>query len=55
MTTDEWVRKLNRLAAEMDRDCEGVHPSAWAELTKDKREKWHRLAERKTDDSRRLH
>ncbi len=51
MTTDEWVRKLNRLAREMDSDCNGVHPSAWADLTEDKREKWHKLAERRPDDT----
>jgi hypothetical protein len=38
-----WVAKLNRLGREMDDACEGVHPSAWAELTAEKRAKWRKL------------
>jgi hypothetical protein len=39
-----WVAKLNRLGREMDEMVEGVHPSAWAELTARQREAWHKLA-----------
>lgn len=29
LTTDEWVRRLNKLAAEIDEWCMALHPSAW--------------------------
>lgn len=32
LTTDEWVRRLNGLAATMDETCYATHPSAWKEL-----------------------
>ena len=31
MTTEEWVRKLNKLSAEIDEGCAATHPSAWTE------------------------
>jgi hypothetical protein len=52
MTTDEWVRRLNKLAAEMDETCNMAHPSAWPEMTKEKRERWHRLAAQPVADER---
>ena len=44
MTTEEWVRRLNKMAREMDDTCEGVHPTAWAEITGKTLVAWKKLA-----------
>lgn len=49
ITTDEWVHRLNALARQMDEMCEGVHPSAWHELTEELRDEFHRVAQMPTE------
>lgn len=41
---DAWVRKLNRLAAELDAETNSMHPSAWEETLRDRNAKWRQLA-----------
>ena len=43
MTTEEWVRRLNKMAREMDDACEGVHPTAWADITGKTLAAWKKL------------
>ena len=51
MTTEEWVHRLNKMAREMDDACEGVHPTAWADITGKTLSAWKKLAkEPVTDD-----
>ena len=45
MTEDEWVKKLNALARDMDEIAGSVHPSTAAALTADLREKYRALAQ----------
>lgn len=42
--TDKWVKKLNKLAAEIDEIATTTHPSAWPEQMGDLPEKWKKLA-----------
>lgn len=44
MTTNEWVRKLNKLGREIDEWAASIHPSAWDEELKAEMEKWRKLA-----------
>lgn len=41
---DAWVRKLNRLAAELEAEANSMHPSAWDEVLRDRNAKWRRIA-----------
>lgn len=41
---DAWVRKVNRLAEDIDADARMVHPSAWPETLGQKVEQFRRLA-----------
>ena len=50
ITTDEWVHRLNALAHQTDTLCEGVHPSAWHELTEELRAEFQRVAQMPTQD-----
>lgn len=50
LTSDEWVRRLNALARQMDELCEGIHPSTWHELTGELRTEFRRLAQMPTQD-----
>jgi hypothetical protein len=50
ITTDEWVHRLNALARQMDTLCEGVHPSAWHELTEELRAEFRQLVQMPTQD-----
>ncbi len=50
ITTDEWVHRLNTLARQMDEMCEGVHPSAWHELTEELRAEFYRVVQMPTYD-----
>jgi len=50
ITTDEWVHRLNELARQMDEMCEGVHPSAWHELTAELQAEFKRVAQMPTED-----
>ena len=50
ITTDEWVHRLNALARQMDTLCEGVHPSAWHELTEELHAEFRRVAQMPTQD-----
>ena len=50
ITTDEWADRLNALARQMDTLCEGVHPSAWHELTQELRAEFRRVAQMPTQD-----
>ena len=43
---DRWVRRLNRLCREMDRDAEGMGPSAVCRIADLKLKCWLRLAAR---------
>lgn len=45
MTVDDWVKKLNALAREMDERADSVHPSAVSEITADLRKKYKALAQ----------
>lgn len=42
--TETWVAQVNRLAAEMDANAAGLHPSAWAEALAPDRERFRKLA-----------
>jgi hypothetical protein len=44
MTIEQWVRRLNALAREMDAVCYSTHPSAWSEQLRDLNEKYRGLA-----------
>lgn len=44
MTTEEWVRRLNKMAREMDDACDGVHPTAWSEITGKTLAAWKKLS-----------
>ncbi len=50
ITTDEWVHRLYTLARQMDEMCEGVHPSAWHELTAELQAEFKRVAQMPTED-----
>jgi hypothetical protein len=50
ITTDEWAHRLNALARQMDELCQGVHPSAWRELTAELQAELHRVAQMPTED-----
>ena len=50
ITTDEWVHRLNALARQMDTLCEGVHPSAWPELTRELRAEFQRVVQMPIQD-----
>jgi len=54
LTTEEWVHRLNALAAEMDAACDGVHPSAWDKLTRDLQRQFRELAHHPTQDDEQL-
>lgn len=45
MTEDEWVKKLNALAREMDEIAGSVHPDTAMAITSDLREKYRALAQ----------
>jgi hypothetical protein len=51
MTTEEWVKRLNKLALEMDEIAASIHPTAWNETLFDLRAKYLALAKRGPDDS----
>lgn len=51
MTTEQWVKRLNKLAEEMDETAASLHPSAWHEALAPMREEYERLAKKETDDS----
>lgn len=40
----EWVRKLNKLGAEMDEIGDSMHPSGWDEALAPHREQYRKLA-----------
>jgi hypothetical protein len=42
--TEEWVRKLNTLAREMDETAQSLHPSAWPEALGPMNDRYRRLA-----------
>lgn len=44
LTTEEWVRRLNKLAREMAVWENSLHPSAWAEQNAELIRKWKELA-----------
>ena len=50
ITTDEWVHRLNVLARQMDELCQGVHPSAWHELTAEMQDEFRLVAQMPTQD-----
>lgn len=54
LTTEEWVQRLNVLAAAINEACYGVHPSVWAELTRDLRRQFRELAHHPTQDDDQL-
>lgn len=43
--TDQWVAKLNRLGAEMDRIAASMHPSGWADALAPHWQRYRALAE----------
>lgn len=45
MTVDDWVKKLNTLANEMDEIAGSVHPATAMALTANLREKYRALAQ----------
>ena len=45
MSVDDWVKKLNALANEMDEIAGSVHPATAMALTSDLREKYRALAQ----------
>ena len=49
MSTDEWVRRLNVLANEMDEVAAVAHPSMVPLHTEQLRKKWEKLAKAETD------
>ncbi len=50
LTTEEWVRRVNALAREIDAVAASVHPSVWPEQLADLHEKYRRLAAEPTCD-----
>lgn len=50
LTADEWVRRLNQLAAEMAEYEHMLHPSAWSEQMADLRAEYVELAKQPTYD-----
>jgi hypothetical protein len=44
LTTDEWVRRVNELAREIDEIAASIHPSAWRETLEPEFRKFERLA-----------
>lgn len=50
LTTEEWVRRLNKLAREMAVWENSLHPSAWAEQNAELIRKWKELAACQTYD-----
>ncbi len=50
MTTEQWVRRLNQLAEEMDETAACLHPSAWHEALGPMREQYEKLAKTETKD-----
>lgn len=40
---EQWVRRLNIIAREMDEVCDSLHPAAWKDSTADLRKKWEKL------------
>lgn len=50
LTVDEWVRRLNKLAAEMHSVENGTHPSAWSEMNADLMAEWLEVAKRPIHD-----
>ena len=50
LTTDEWVRRLNKLAAEIDEWCATTHPSGWPHVVGTQMDEWRELAKRPTYD-----
>lgn len=52
LTTDEWVKQLNQIGAELDGICATLHPTAWKEdpdIEKLKK-KWRTLVKQPTND-----
>jgi len=52
MTIDEWVRKVNSLAAEIDDIAASLHPLVWNEQLADLHERYQKLCGKETDDDR---
>jgi hypothetical protein len=50
MSTDEWVKQVNRLAREIDEIAASMHPSAWPEQLGELFRKYERLAKVMPDD-----
>ena len=50
LTTDEWVRRVNALARELDASAAALHPSAWHEALAPDLERFRRLCGRATRD-----
>jgi hypothetical protein len=52
LTTDEWVRRVNSLAREIDEIAASIHPSAWREALGPEFRKYERLAKVMPEDKR---
>lgn len=50
MTTEQWVHRLNEIARKLDDSCDGVHPSAWPEITRKTLDAWKKLAKEQVND-----
>ena len=44
MSTDKWVKDLNKLGREMDEIAGAIHPAAWSETLARLKKRWLKLA-----------